>query len=1299
MKQQLTKRWERIMSLALAACLGIGLFTPGAMAANGSDMVLIEGDPAPTEDSDYRASTYIQTSNPSAYANLSTDEALALAARNGDSVGKHFNVTMFKYDGEGTNASNVFNNAQHEADIKEQGIGLKEWQALYFTGGDPNKGSSYSWSSPIITDAGYYTADVTYRDLKDNTNHYSVLDDRGEYQFATMDVEERMEPVEVSPKPSVDSNFPNGQEYYIKKDGKYYKVTKVTGSFIRGFDIYGVPTEDLIADDLQEVRASVGVKVADIPVISVDATPVETAEPTAEPSTPVESTEPTAEPSTPVETTEPTAEPSAPVESTEPTAEPSAPVESTEPTAEPSQQPEEVPSASNDASLYGGETFLSETYYDPLWVCHYPKETIYTKKTVYDCTLRANGVQYGEKVTVDNLNTPYTGQTIYEYLSAGSIPPGYVDNKPYAAHNFWTGRLDKNGLAGGNYQDEKYRGYVYQGLMEKYLDQNGDPVFSVPDAGIFTTDEVEGKTVYKNVQFPFNYDADTAEYTFDATQNSAYFEGKPQDGATLKLGEPQQVKYGDGYVGAFLPFNNGTGIIDEPKYHFGMRMDVEFTMTADGKLANDQDIIFDFAGDDDVWVFVDGILVLDLGGIHDSASGSINFNTGNVEFGPTAAGQDKGSFGTSVTTDNIYNQDSVAGQLGVDKDTFVAQGTHELTIFYLERGQGTSNCRIHFNLPQQDSLTVKKEIPETDSANVAIDQDTMDSLNQQEFTFTLYENDTPAVNKLYVKTTADNYSSLDRTDKNGHFKLRNGEQVKFIDVDYNGKTKYRVEETASAGFQNVVWDLKYDGGSVAGSNNDGFTVSGGLESAETVTLTATNTYTHVNGLTMQAQNDVIVVDFGLPVSIDVLKNDIATGGANITKSLEDISVLTGKEYGAVTIKDGKILYTLSKPLDTVVQLQYTATAKSGVDSAEGNAIVTIIPATQMYYEQDFESLVTYSGEWNKNSGTQSTLLQETNKPGVIGNSPYGTDLCYAKNNANSADSVASVDTKSNSASFSYQFTGTGTAILAKLTPNTGYIFIQVKDGNGKMVDWRYRDTRVMTTAAGKDESSISGENLYNIPVYQITGLNYGTYDVEVRIAKNIDNTAFGTEFYLDGIRVYDPLNPADENGEAAEAAYKDDHEQFNKVVSLRDKLLTDAVITGDGISWEDKTFVTLTDTDGKLVSAEDYRNIGPKEELYLDKDMTVSFTLVNWNPNDGKIYLGMKALTGQGEVKISNETIKLNNTIDQYYDISTNYSYDSSTQKYTFTIKVTEGPVSLTNIKVTGDAAFAITENPDVSFD
>ena len=98
----------------------------------------------------------------------------------------------------------------------------------------------------------------------------------------------------------------------------------------------------------------------------------------------------------------------------------------------------------------------------------------------------------------------------------------------------------------------------------------------------------------------------------------------------------------------------------------------------------------------------------------------------------------------------------------------------------------------------------------------------------------------------------------------------------------------------------------------------------------------------------------------------------------------------------------------------------------------------------------------------------------------------------------------------------------------------------------------------------------------------------------------------------------------------------------------------------------------------------------------MNAGQSVTFSLKNWDNNTGKIYLGMKTLTGAGSVSIKSKSIQLNNTIDQYYDISDGYALENGV--YTFTIRVTNGPVSLTNIKVTGDADFAITENPEVSF-
>lgn len=1306
MKQQLTKRWERIMSLALAACLGIGLLTPGALAVNGSDMVLIEGDPALTEDSDYRANTYIQTSNPSAYANLSTEEALALAALNGDQGFKSFPVTMFNYEGSQTQNNNytdstgAFNDAQRQADVETQGTGLTEWQALYFSGGNP---SPYSFTYDGFTsEAGYYPAEnITYQQLLDSQNTYYILQN-GKYVPVTAESVSKTDYPPLDEQPKVTEGFPYGnQSYYMEYQGSYYRITGSEWHRIDTnwgyYEIKGILDEATTLElGPMDAAAQVGVSVADIPVTSVDAGQPAPAEPDVT-TGPVETTEPS-ETTDPAETTEPS-ETADPAETTEPS-ETTEPVETTEPT-QPAQPPEELPEAPSDAgALLAGEVVIARTEEGYYWLFgeqkHTIQGTVLEKKTLYSVTLRAGETEIF-KGDVNSLDEVFNGERLYEHREAGTpVPDGTTGSLPYANYNFWTGTTE---MFGGD-----YRKYVYNGLMEKELDSEGNPVFTVPDAGIFTEEHVNGKTVQK-ANFPFIYDSTTGYYEFNAAEESVYF----HNGELHYDDEPQKVN-NDGWKTAFLPFNDSYGEnankIQNPDYHFGMRADIEFSMTDDGKWM-EREIQFEFAGDDDMWVFVDGVLVLDLGGIHDSANGVINFATGEVTRSATNLGSFSfGILGEDITKDNIYTKDGKEGQLGKNFETFAAENRHTLTIFYLERGAGESNCRIKFNLPQPDSLTVEKEIPTTDSEGQQIDQETMDALNEQEFQFVLMDNGQPVSEQLYLKTTVNKKLEVGKTGRDGTFTLRNGEKVKFLTMEYDNNHTYTVVEevTADSRFESVVWSRDIDpvGTVVNGEQSNTFTVAGKEEIAESVTLTAKNTYKHVNKTTMQAMPDRVVVDFGLPVVIGVLANDTAANG-----NKELVNVTVDPEFNAYgtaeTTSDGKVKFTLAKPLDQVITLTYTAKAQ-GATSADvdtDTATVTIIPATQMYYEQDFNDLVSYDGangiEW-KVDETAKDATQEGNV--VEGKSPYGADTFYANATGDSAGGVASVDTTNGWASFTYDFTGTGTAILARLESNTGYIYVTVKNKNSDgTADYRlYRDTRVAGSEIGNTTE------LYNIPVYQITGLDYGTYTVEVRIAKPLQGVGkyrAGNMFYLDGIRVYDPLNP-NELGEVAETAYRDDNERYNKVVSLRDKLINDYASVVDGeLKWNENmgNFVTLTDTNGNLTTAEEYKDIGPKEELYLDEEQSVTFDLVNWDPNTGgKLYLGMKSLTGTGSVRVGNKEITLNNTFDQYYDIS-KYNNGLFNGRYTFTITVTEGPVSLTNIKVTGDAEFVITENPDVSFD
>ena len=281
------------------------------------------------------------------------------------------------------------------------------------------------------------------------------------------------------------------------------------------------------------------------------------------------------------------------------------------------------------------------------------------------------------------------------------------------------------------------------------------------------------------------------------------------------------------------------------------------------------------------------------------------------------------------------------------------------------------------------------------------------------------------------------------------------------------------------------------------------------------------------------------------------------------------------------------------------------------------------------------------------------------------------------------------------APFSYTFTGTGTTFFARTTNNTAYMKVVVTDGEGNIVYQLMRDTSYKTEN--------DGTTLYNIPVFTYMADEYGTYTVTVTLARNVVSTMhYGTDFWLDGIRVYNPMNPNLGNYATATAAYARDGEANMTSATLREKLLVDYTKDSEdgSIEWIGDGFVIFTDSDGAIVKAADYQSKGPKEEVYLNDGQSVTFSLANWNPNQHKIYLGIKAPMAGGTVTIGNKTIEIHNTCDCYYDIS-DPEY-ASIKDGVATFKITAGEdslISVTNIKVTGDAEFTIVDNTDIDVD
>lgn len=929
----------------------------------------------------------------------------------------------------------------------------------------------------------------------------------------------------------------------------------------------------------------------------------------------------------------------------------------------------------------GGGTSTSTIKYFPVTLYDYDADTI-------------NGATY----TADNR----TGTGIY--FNNGN--PQTEQKGKGSAWNYW----NKN-----NGNNNNYGQYTYSGLVGATLDANKDITFTKPDGGIFSIDSTV-KDIYTNVEMPFVYKDGT--YTFDASQNGAYFNENSAQGSTkaqsngrlyFNEGKPQtnNTNYADGSATVWMPFNGTQSISGESNcnYHFGMRTTIPFTMTANGRMnPNDntsEAITFSFSGDDDVWVFIDGVLVLDIGGIHNRLDATINFadNTWSLSKSNTVDVAVADYNGAAISG-TLFNENGKTGILNQTRETFAAKDSHELTIFYLERGAGSSNCKIQFNLPMKDTVSVHKVADQSKTANGTIspltpEEQTM--VNNTNFGFTLYKNGAPVANANYSLLNENGqYLETQATDVAGHFYLKAGQTAKFVgEIDDD---TYYVVEDGNSSFQTPAYTYSATaaGGSSVTAQADGQTsmkvnAKGSAEAEDSIVFTCTN-YLNADlpNPTAKPADDRIVIDYGLPVVIDVLANDVYKGSYSLTS-------VTEGQYGTAAIENGKITYQLTKQLTGVEVLTYTATATNGNLSESNTAKVYIIPATSMYYEENFSGLVTFTGDW-KDEGTAQTDPQEPGVVGTVGDSPYGSDAAYLNDGVDSNGSSKYVSTASSSASFSYSFTGTGTSFFARTSATAAYMRVVIKDANGNAVYTGYRNN-IYKSVTGTDVGT-----LYNVPVFTWEAEKYGTYTVTVSIAKADERLNHGAYFYLDGIRVINPLNAADANYTVAQAAYATDGEANMTMVTLREKLLSDATTidpaTGE-LVWDGENFVLFTDIDGKIQTAGKYQSNGPKEEVYLNAGQSVTFSLASWDANSNRIYLGVKAPTGTGTVSINDRTLTIGNAADCYYDIS---GYAEITEVggvkiATFKIESASSLISVTNIKVTGNAEFTIVGGQDVDAD
>lgn len=244
-------------------------------------------------------------------------------------------------------------------------------------------------------------------------------------------------------------------------------------------------------------------------------------------------------------------------------------------------------------------------------------------------------------------------------------------------------------------------------------------------AYLFNNDKQNGKAVYNDVKGLFQLK--DGYYVYDSYGSEGNYAVYNSTTNTFDVYDKAGVYKGDASsetnLGQFFPFDSASKVFDEqgnslsPKqiidgstnlnHHFGMSMTTEFVQPANGKTNKNEDMIFEFSGDDDVWVYIDGVLVGDLGGIHEKATLDINFATGEVKVGHI-----DGANGTEreieKTTIKAKFDAAGADTTNFSGDTFNSSTKHKLSFFYLERGAGASNMSLKFNLTTLPSSEVQK---------------------------------------------------------------------------------------------------------------------------------------------------------------------------------------------------------------------------------------------------------------------------------------------------------------------------------------------------------------------------------------------------------------------------------------------------------------------------------------------------------------------------------------------------------------------------------------------------------------
>lgn len=709
-------------------------------------------------------------------------------------------------------------------------------------------------------------------------------------------------------------------------------------------------------------------------------------------------------------------------------------------------------------------------------------------------------------------------------------------------------------------------------------------------------------------------------------------------------------------------------------------------------------LYFTFSGDDDVYLFINNKLALDIGGSHWPVEKTVNLNDLSAEYG--------------------LEEGQVA--------TF--------TFFYMERCADASNFSIKTNIElAQRDINVEKKAYDTSYAN-------------EYASGTAVINGTTVAYDLIVTNKSNSpMSQIKLTDTDsldGNVTIGSGVDVSPVVTPGTPNDKGTVALGQGNGY--VLFITDSTGTEVANTRKSlsslqalsdeiaGLTLPAGqslhvrfltakteineskiLDYINTVEVSAT-----VGGqaLSDKASHELYsynakdtgrtyVVDFGLPLEI----TGIFDTGAQSNIGDVSLSPKNEQKYGTVTIAPNGFNTTLTytRTADKTINEPETITLdvvyKIGNSNIKLEKTLTIIPASNVYYEDSLATFTDGSGaasgaDWKlvgtatdeQKSATQA--LEQLGSSGIYGkDAAYNSSSMLSMGTAHKVTVTAAMlakwdDTTSAWPTAQFTFKGTGFDIIS-LTDNTsGAIVVDVYNGNSTD-DQNLKDSYLVNNYYGykQDENGnwvVAAEKdknaLYQIPVMKVTGLDYGEYTAVIRVFYNSffdknyseENENNQYSFWLDAVRIYDPM------GEYA--GYTQDNEGYPQYIKLHDEVVK-GTAKPDG-----ETAKTLFIDGAENATIQQYTSYGPNNEVYLMKGQAITFKLTGTDVGKiASVQIGAKAPKGTANLNVNKTEIVsggLSTATEMYYDITTQVTGGSSQVTITNT---TGNILSLTNLKIT----------------